>query len=138
MSIRRILSGGVLAAALVALTPLTAVAQGCDRNAKVPTADAAVKLLETFVDAGCLGGPSCTSAICKTTNPVLQAEAPTATTVADALRGVLKEAEALKGIGPAGERLYSRMWISLAQFVDNRRSAAAGWTLEEDLALFKD
>ena len=112
-------------------------AQTCNRTAPAATADAAEAQVEALSDAGCLGSAACDSPICKTVRPLLEQEAPSRTQVADGLAAVLREARTLADAGDPGQTLLTQMGLSLAQFSENGRTAAAAWTIE-DLVLFAD
>ncbi len=117
-----------------------ASAQTCDRKSPVADAAAALAQVQTLDAAGCLGTASCDSPICKLINPVLAAKKPasqpTAAEVAKVLRALLEEGKGGQAT-EQGRRLLTQMGITLAQFAENGRTAAAAWTIE-DLSLFKD
>lgn len=122
----------------VAIHPAPAVAQTCDRTAPVATAAAAESQVTALMSAGCLGGTSCDSSICKNINTLLKEKAPARASVASGLDAVLQEARTMAAAGGRdGEILLTRMGLTLAQFVESGRTAAAAWTIE-DLVLFAD
>ena len=125
----------ILSAVLFAAVP--AFAQTCQRDAAATTSTDVIDRLQALESAGCLGGPACTSEICGATKGVLAADKPTRDDVAAALRRVLQDAKAVGDDSPAARRLLGRMGLTLAQYVETGRTAAAAWVLE-DLVLFGD
>ena len=124
-----------LSAALIAPWPVAA--QTCDGTKAVGNATEAIEQLRALKSTGCLGGSACKASICQTVKPLLEGAPPKREDVAKGLRSILQETRAAANLSQDGGILLTRMGLSLAQFVDNGRTAAAAWTME-DLVLFDD
>jgi len=114
-----------------------AAAQTCDRTAAVATAEAAEAQIEALTAGSCLGSTACDSPVCRNANLLLAQAAPSRAQVADGLRAILQEARTAADASDNGQILLTQLGLSLAQFVENGRTAAAAWTIE-DLVLFAD
>ncbi len=127
----------LLALSAALFFPWPVEAQSCDRTKAVGSATEAIAHVRTLNSAGCLGASACESPICQKVKPLLEGAPPKREQVAEGLRSILQETRAAADLSQEGGILLTRMGLSLAQFVENGRAAAAAWIME-DLVLFAD
>lgn len=132
---RSLVGGLIVTVWLLAGTTGVSAQDACVRNASAETEQAALAHVEALFDRGCLGGPTCDSALCKKVAPALNAKTVTPAGTSVLLYSLLNATDA----EPAtwSRRLRQRMSVSIKQYETDQSTDAAAWDLE-DMVLFKD